>query len=312
VVYVLLVAEGEFYDYDQEFEETVNAGIDRAIAQLQAKYPDGLTEEQMGRLEDSVQEAVQKAISSMTDGTFDSLQASAPEMLEHRRRAAVEIGEAIESLWGEAFDQYEITLKVAFEIGEFYFNKHAPKDGGHDIVFAALGRLAARACRTAEEVLVPLKAGYGQAALVRWRALHEIDIVSRYLAAHDEEVARRFFDHGAVETWAAIKEFQDHADALGETPYSEQDVATVKANFDLSSRSTARTSLVPRAGPRSRWPGPIPNSSRGGSGSLISKPRAGSITCARTTEWPATESIPTPAASPGARTGCQTSVERCG
>jgi hypothetical protein len=92
--------------------------------------------------------------------------------------------------------------------------------------------MAARACRTAEEVLVLLKAGYGQAALARWRALHEIDIVSRYLAAHDEDVAERYFDHGAVETWKAIDEFQRHADALGDMPYSVQEVAAAKADYD--------------------------------------------------------------------------------
>ena len=66
-----------------------------------------------------------------------------------------------------------------------------PPDGQRDYVFEALSRLLARACRIAEEVLVLLKAGYGQGALARWRALHEVAVVADLIAENGEDCAER-------------------------------------------------------------------------------------------------------------------------
>jgi hypothetical protein len=133
--------------------------------------------------------------------------------------------------WGDAFDLSEMVLKVAYEAGEFFYDKHVPSDGKRDYVFEALSRLLARACRIAEEVLVLLKAGYGQGALARWRALHEVAVVADFIAANGEETAERYFAHEAVESWKAMQEFQEHATRLGDEPYSEVQLQTAERQY---------------------------------------------------------------------------------
>jgi hypothetical protein len=107
-----------------------------------------------------------------------------------------------------------------------------PPDGEHDYVFEVLSRLLARACRIAEEVLVLLKAGYGQAGLARWRALHEVAVVADFIAENSDDCAQRYFAHEAIETWNAMREFQEHAERLGETPYADEEVEAVKQQYD--------------------------------------------------------------------------------
>lgn len=102
----------------------------------------------------------------------------------------------------------------------------------HDYVFEALGRLSARACRIAEEVLVLLKAGYGQGALARWRALHEVAIVADVIAEYGDECAERYFAHEGVESWRAMQEYQEHAAALGQEPYSDEEVESARQQYE--------------------------------------------------------------------------------
>jgi hypothetical protein len=153
-------------------------------------------------------------------------------MLEHRRGWQAEFEKRLAEHWGRAFDLAEMVMKVAFEAGEFFYAKHVPPDGEHDLVFEALSRLLARACRIAEEVLVLLKAGYGQAGLARWRALHEVAVVADFIAEHGDDCAERYFAHEGVETWKGMKEFQEYAERIGDTPYSDEQFEATRRHFE--------------------------------------------------------------------------------
>ncbi len=216
------------YDYDENFREAMEDGLERAL--------EGLTPEQLAKLENNADNfmsmAVSQAIDDSAKGLVERLKQDAPGMLEHRRGWQAEFEKRLAEHWGPAFDLAEMVMKVAFEAGEFFYEKHVPPDGQHDFVFEALSRLLARACRIAEEVLVLLKAGYGQAGLARWRALDEVAIVADFIAENGDDCAERYFAHETVETWRAMLEFQQHAESLGETPYSEGEVEAAKRRFD--------------------------------------------------------------------------------
>ena len=139
-----------------------------------------------------------------------------------------------------AFDLAEMVMQATIEVGEFFYEKHVPPDGSTTGLLRPLGRLMARASRIAEEVLVLLKAGYGQAALARWRAIDEVAVVGDFIAKHGDDCAKRYFEHEAIESWKAMKEFQEHAENLGETPYTSSQLEAAKQQHDA---------LVDRYGP---------------------------------------------------------------
>lgn len=225
------------HDYDESFRRAIDDGLEQALADL--------TQEDLDRLKDNVEDVVSTAVSQAIEDSatrlVERLKQDAPGMLEHRRGSQAEFERRLAEHWGPAFDLAEMVIKVAGEAGEFFYEKHVPPDGQHDWVFEALSRLLARACRIAEEVLVLLKAGYGQGGLARWRALHEVAVVADFIAQSGEDCAERYFAHEAVETWRAMLEFQQHAQSLGETPYPDQQVQTAKRRFD---------ELLERYGPR--------------------------------------------------------------
>lgn len=162
------------------------------------------------------------------------LKRAAPKMLRERRANLKRYSQVIDEYWGEAFDLLEVVIVIAFETGVDFLESYAEEaEAEQDLVFYVLSRLQIRACRIAEEVAVLLKAGYGQGAHARWRALHEVVVVAYFIADHGEEVARRYLMHEGIESWRAINEFAQRVERLPDyEPPSEQELREAKERYD--------------------------------------------------------------------------------
>jgi hypothetical protein len=112
---------------------------------------ESLTPEQREKLAENVDEVMAAAVSDAMDATakgiVEQLKQDAPGMLKDRRAGQSEFEQRLFEHWGNAFDLSEMVLKVGYEAGEFFYDKHVPPDGQRDYVFEALRRLLARACR---------------------------------------------------------------------------------------------------------------------------------------------------------------------
>jgi len=220
------------FDYDESFREAVARGLESVLENLTPEQLAKVQEDGGDRLADAIGEAIPGVIEESAKGIVESLKQDAPGMLEHRRTSQADYEKRLADHWGAAFDLTEMVMKVASAVGEFFYEKHVPADGQREPVFEALTRLLARACRIAEEVLVLLKAGYGQGAMARWRALDEVATVADFIAENGDDCAQRYFAYEAVESWNAMKEYQRHAKQLGETPYSAADVEAMRRRVD--------------------------------------------------------------------------------
>jgi len=87
-----------------------------------------------------------------------------------------------------------------------------------------LVRLHARA----DEVLTLLQAGFADAAMARWRTLHEIAVTSLFLQERGETAAERFIAHEAIDALKAARLHQRHARRLGLTRLHRRDVDRLK------------------------------------------------------------------------------------
>ena len=79
--------------------------------------------------------------------------------------------------------------------------------------------------------------GFAEGAMARWRALHELAVVSLFIG-YDEELAERYRLHEAVESWKAAVQYRKHTEKLGLEPITdaefgqmEADVAMLKKRF---------------------------------------------------------------------------------
>jgi len=231
------------YDFHQEFRDLLNEGIENALwSMTPEELEKAVTDD---GFEARVSAAVSDAIQAVATGLAESLNESAEAMLEDRRVHRQDFDRRLSEHWGRAFDLTEMVIKVAWEAGDFFNEKHAPNNGEPDPVFEALVRLHARACRLSEEILVLLKSGYGQAAHARWRALHEVAVVGDFIKENGPETAERYFAHEAVESWRGMQEFQLHAGELGDSPFTAEEELEARRAFEA---------VVDRYGPKFAGP----------------------------------------------------------
>ncbi len=93
-------------------------------------------------------------------------------------------------------------------------------------------RLHARACQIAREVLTLLSAGFADGAMARWRALHEVAVVSLFIGS-DEDLAERYRLHEAAESLRAAHQYRDHTDRLGLEPMEEEEILTLERDVAM-------------------------------------------------------------------------------
>lgn len=216
------------WGFESMFEEMLEDALKKALSGADAA---GLSEDEFERMALSAGEAVPKALLAGVPMIVESLKQSAPGMLEARRGDRLSYSGAIRAHWSKAFDLYECVLKVAGELGEEFsaarFGKPAKSRVG-----PVVARIQGRACRTAEEVMVLMQAGFAQGALARWRALHEMSVVASFIAKHGDEIAGRYVAHEAVERYWGVQDYIRCQPALGYEPLDPGDIESAQAEFE--------------------------------------------------------------------------------
>ena len=90
----------------------------------------------------------------------------------------------------------------------------------------------ARSCQIAQEILCLLKSGYADGAHARWRALHEVNATSMFIAKHGKECAERYYFHNIVDSYISMGEHKKYEDRLQEKAASDDDIAACKIRYD--------------------------------------------------------------------------------
>lgn len=161
---------------------------------------------------DRLVEMYQRAAEELTQPAIENPAHALAE--ERGQRAGFEA--RLAARWGRPLDLFELTVEQALDAGRWINTAWRPAAAARqDQKFEALIRLHGRAVMTANEVHVLLRSGYSTGALARWRTIHEIWVVSSVLGDHDQEVARRYLVHDAVESMKGQEEYEETWDSLG-------------------------------------------------------------------------------------------------
>lgn len=167
----------------------------------------------------------------------------APEMLielkqrwRYQRRSQEhqlhQFRERLDSRWSKPIRLLDLQIALSRDFGETVSETLTSKERQRrpheiDILF----RLHARACQVAEESLCLLRSGFSDAALARWRTLHEIAVVALLVSKFGEELAERYVLHDIVESRRAAHQFQKYCLRLNEAPICQEDMDSLEASY---------------------------------------------------------------------------------
>jgi hypothetical protein len=199
---------------------------------LQANERAYLRLRSQGRV-DQFPQIIAEAIGTASEPLVAELKRRAPEMLREHAELRADFEQRLASHWGQALDLYEMIMVACEEAGAEYNSANSEAaEKENDLVFEALVGLHALACRTASEIYALLRSGHPFGAMTRWRSIHENAVVAEVLSVNGSGVAERFLLHQHLQNAKDARSYQDHYEALGYEPLSQEEFAQIQQTAD--------------------------------------------------------------------------------
>lgn len=121
-----------------------------------------------------------------------------------------------EELYGDGLEMFlmyiDLTVTVNIDMTEHFRVDKFPED--EKLKFGLLLHLHIKGCQIANEIYTLIKSGYADAALARWRTLHETSVVFIALFTNDLEVSKMFYEYQFIEKLKRIETFEIHRGTL--------------------------------------------------------------------------------------------------
>jgi hypothetical protein len=189
-------------------------------------------------------EATMKEVTSWTPGLIERLSKTVTtHLLAHLKRHGKEyvanlnrVRQGFESrlarTWQKPLHLLDLFLAIALQSGADFNRESSPgREEKDKELFYVLTRLHARACQASAEIVSLLKAGFADGAHARWRTLHEIAVVSTFIAKHGNEAARQYLAHDAIESRKAATQYQKHCRAIGQRPLDVKQMTEIQNRY---------------------------------------------------------------------------------
>lgn len=161
--------------------EMISGPTEQAI--LKALKSDNLSKEK-------IKEFTESLINDGSRKLASGLKKTAPEMLAKEREFINGFVERCYARWKAPIDLLRIIRTASQEIAECH--AHKGPEGIDPITFVALAHLQPKALLITNEILWLLEGGYADAALARWRTLHEVVVTAMFIAKHGADTARDY------------------------------------------------------------------------------------------------------------------------
>ncbi len=106
----------------------------------------------------------------------------------------------------------DLTVNVNKDMTNHFKVETFPED--ERLKFGQLLQLHIKGCQVANEIYTLINAGYADAALARWRTLHETSVVFVALFKNDLEVSKMFYEYQFIEKLKRVRTYQIHHGTL--------------------------------------------------------------------------------------------------
>lgn len=157
----------------------------------------------------SLPEVMDDVISAVTEAIPEALASAAMVFSDHMSEHLIEHmaelklahelrSKAVHRIWGDVFDQLDFLRHLALEWGHHAQDLQSGPYKQPNTSFA-LNRLVGRAYEIVGEIVALTKAGYADGALARWRSLHELCVISMFIAKQPDRCAEMYLAHHQIE-----------------------------------------------------------------------------------------------------------------
>lgn len=135
--------------------------------------------------------------------------------------------------WKKPLELLDVLIELALELGGAWSRKLRSGKRRKDAELRdVVTRLHARSLQVAGEVRALLREGFADGALSRWRTLHELTVVARFIAQEGNETAERYLAHLDVDSYKAALGYDRAAPLLNYKGVPPKALAALTAKVD--------------------------------------------------------------------------------
>lgn len=163
---------------------------------------------------------------------LERLKSRVTKELEASRGVEMEFEAAVFRTWRKPLDLLDLLLYLSLEVVREFDSMHESGSSKSKYIQEALVGQQANACLVFNEIVHLLKSGFPSGAHSHWRTLHEIACVSYFISKHSEDIAKRFLDYEAVESYFQAQAIQEHQQKMECEMLSEGDFKAIKKEFN--------------------------------------------------------------------------------
>lgn len=158
---------------------------------------------------------------------------NAPSILRQKRENDTAFYQQNYERWSAGFDLLEMFVGISQDIGQSINCSHRPiAFKNNDARFEAVVSLHARAILVAHEILCLLKGGFADGSLGRWRTIHEVAVVSKFLCEQDISVSERYLLYRQIQRYKILKEYEKYQGRANLTPLKKDELQRAKQVHD--------------------------------------------------------------------------------
>ncbi len=218
---------------EKELLESVESELERVLQE----HPELSSAE----FEKATEQAVQSSLEAMLEVMPGALEGSSAKTIQTNRKLKLGFEKRCYQRWRKAFELYEIICGVAREIGERHAQEHSEScEKESDYIFGALSHLHPRMLLVANEIDALLRTGFPDGALARWRTLHEISVVARFIAQSDQATAKRYLASFHFNAYRAAVHYNKYADRANLSPFPAKEIEVMKSDCDAFEKELGR------------------------------------------------------------------------
>ncbi len=186
--------------------------IKSALAEVRKEFK-GTDEEFDSRVKANSQELIAGAATTFMNRLFQFYDEKRIKQLQEAYAGFLKNHQELHKDGLEMFLMFiDLQVTVNVDMTSHFKVDRFPEDERHK--FGQLLHLHIKGCQIANEIYTLINAGYSDAALARWRTLHETCVIFITLFTADPIVSRMFYDYQSIEKQKRVKTFQIHQGTL--------------------------------------------------------------------------------------------------
>lgn len=188
--------------------------------------------------EEQIREVFESVLSHGHRHLLSDLKSQAPEMLSRLKEDSAAFRARCYERWREPMDLMWMFWMIAQEVTEAH--AHAGPRDADLLVFDTLAHLNPKALLITSEILCLLEGGFADAALARWRSLHETVVVAMFIRKHGSTVARDYRLSVWFDNHKAASALNRVAERANIPAFSDEEMRAIEAARDAAEVAIGR------------------------------------------------------------------------